>query len=421
MRKVLLATTALGMGAGVALAQDAMMDMAPSIALSGDAEMGVAGEKDKSVRFHTDVNVKFTLSGMTDGGVAFGSAIELAESGDGSAAVDDDDNHGGIAIFMEDADGFGKLTMGDANGAIAAVVTDARGAGGGAIRDDHEHAGSSGNDGLDTKHDGQILLWERGIGSGFSLAASVELHDHDDNDPSNDPIVGFGGKYSVGMGMGTLGLGLGYQMGSFDHVVNEDRKDGTKTAKVLLWGDAGDPIQDTGRKWSDAGKPTFDGREVEATVIGGSVSMDFTGGGDGIVVIADAAFSEGDGTHGTGSDRETVDAESTHLGLGLGYTVGAISLGVNVGTNVDETSVDTDLSSATAGLRTLEKTSSGVGFAASYDLGGGAEIQFGVGSSETEYDWNVQGNTVEQNGGGTAGWDHSTDTNKWSLGVKFAF
>ncbi|MCY4242436.1 MAG: porin, partial [Rhodobacter sp.] len=92
MKRLLMATTALCLGAGTAAAD---------VALSGSAEMGVAGSKDDSARFHTDVNVKFGLSGTTDGGITFGSAIELAESGDGSPAVDDDDEHGGISVFMK--------------------------------------------------------------------------------------------------------------------------------------------------------------------------------------------------------------------------------------------------------------------------------------------------------------------------------
>jgi len=408
IRKILLATTALCMGAGTAAAMDMNDGMAPPITLSGEAEMGAAGEKDESVRFHTDIDVTFTLSGETDGGVKFGSAIDIDEAsddgkgGDTDNATQNNDAHGGIAIFMEDADGFGKLTLGDAAGAIAWAVDDARGAGPGSLRDDHE-LGGDGNDALDGRHDGQILLWNRAIGSGFSMAASVELHDHSDGKISYDPIIGFGGKYSMPMGVGTLGLGAGFQMGSFNYGI-----EGEVRGEVRPDTDR-DDIDDI---WSG---------KVDATAFGGSVSMDFTNGGDGIKVIADAGLSEGDGTTttGPGDARQTHvgDGERMHMGLGLGYTVGAISLGANVGTVSWERTYNPHGDDNT---QMVETTRNGVGFSAAYDLGGGAALQFGVGSQETEYDWTIDGDE-DLSGGGDDGYDHSTDTNRWSLGVKFKF
>ena len=210
MKRVLLATTALGMGAGVAFAQDAM-EMAPPIALSGVAEMGVAGSKDDSVRFHTDVDVTFTMTGTTDAGVTFGTAVDLSDIDNISKTstshprdtANDDDEHGGIAIHISDPDGFGTLTMGDTDGAYDWAMTEV---GSGGIRSDSEHGAWNGNSGLDGKHDGQILRWDRTIGSGFSMAASVELND-DSNDglpggDSMDPVLGLGGTYSMPMGGG---------------------------------------------------------------------------------------------------------------------------------------------------------------------------------------------------------------------------
>ncbi|MCY4167880.1 MAG: porin [Rhodobacter sp.] len=238
MKRLLMATTALCLGAGTAAAD---------IALSGSAEMGVAGSKDDSVRFHTDIDVTFTLSGATDAGVTFGSAIDLDEVQDDTVMkgtpkqlVDDatanDDDDGGIAVFMSQPQGFGTVTMGDTAGAIAWAVSDARGAGPGSIRDNHEHGGSSGNDGLDASHDNQILRWDRAIGSGFSMAASVELSDDADGKPGGktyDPILGVGGTYSMGMGVGTLGLGAGFQMGSWDHTMSGGLP-GTQRAAIAV-------------------------------------------------------------------------------------------------------------------------------------------------------------------------------------------
>ena len=443
MKRVLLATTALGMSAGVAIAD---------VTLSGAADMGIAGSKDDSVRFHTDIDVTFTLSGETDGGVTFGSAIDIDEASDdlkknaaGTQTVDHatqkDDEHGGIAVFIEDADGFGKLTLGDANGAVAAVVSDARGAGPGSIGDNHEHGGSSGNDGLDGKHDGQILLWERAIGSGFSAAASVELSDDIDGKPggnTHDPIIGIGGKYSMAMGMGTLGLGLGYQMGSFDHAigksVGETRREAGLTGTAALPGTTLTAAQAktvTDAKvaplWGRAtGVTTGHDGEVEGTVVAGSVSLDFGNGGDGIKIVADASVMEADGDHRASATApvRSADVEATHIGLGLGYTVGAISVGINVGSNVTESTYDPN--GAVANDQTvIEKTVNGVGFSAAYDLGGGAELQFGIGSSETENDYAYGGGASGNFGTGATSSsitdDTSSDTNSWSLGVAFKF
>ena len=401
MKRLLMATSALCMGAGTAAAQDMMMD-GPSLALSGSAEMGVAGSKDDEARFHTDIDVTFKATGTTDAGVTWSADVDLDEvrnEDDGAKdhATANDDEDGGATVSISQPAGFGTITMGDTAGAIAWAVSDARGAGPGSIRDNHEHGGSSGNDGLDATHDNQILRWDRAIGSGFSLAASVEIDDDADGAPGTktyDPILGVGGTYSMPMGVGTLGLGLGVQMGSKVHTM------------AMHTGDT----------------PHWSG-EVDATAVGGSVSLDFGAGGDGIKVIADAGLMEADGERLNTTTRlvaETIDVEEMHMGLGLGYTVGAISLGVNVGTKVTEHSHDDMLNSATAGSSALETTTSGIGFSAAYALGGGAELQFGVGSHETEHDWTYQGNATAS-GSGQGGHDSSSDTNSWSLGLKFAF
>ena len=432
MKRVLLATTALGMGTGVAFAQDAM-EMAPPIALSGVAEMGVAGSKDDSVRFHTDVDVTFTMTGTTDAGVTFGTAVDLSDIDNISKTstshprdtANDDDEHGGIAIHMSDPDGFGTLTMGDTDGAYDWAMTEV---GSGGIRSDSEHGAWNGNSGLDGKHDGQILRYDRAIGSGFAFGASVELSD-DSNDglpggTSMDPILGLGGTYSMPMGGGALALGLGYQMGSWDHAIRDGSDDPATAANEGrgIWHTAATAFP-TG---AGANVP---GREVEGTIVGGSAKMDFGGDAGAFSVTLNASVMEADGSHTTGTGSaavtQTADVESTHLGVGLGYTVGAISLGVNAGSKVTESTVDPN-SAANAATDTHyahEETVTGVGLDIAYDLGGGASLQFGVGSHETEHDWTYRGvtNATTLSGSGTGGHDRTIDANKWSLGVKFAF
>ncbi len=412
MRKILLATTALCMGAGMAGMA------AADVALSGVAEMGVAASKDNSVRLHTDIDVTFTLSGTTDAGVTFGSAIDIDEATGDSVnkdgnpvdhATNNDDDDGGIAVFMSDPDGFGTLTMGDTDGAYDWAMAEV---GSGGIRDDSEHGAWNGNSGLDGKHDGQILRWDRDIAAGFAFGASVELYDHADNATSYDPILGVGGTYSMPMGAGTVALGGGFQAGSFDHTIKGGLTAAQRTA------DADEPV-------------LWNGHEVEGAIAGGSARMDFGGAGGGLSVTLNASMMEADGSHttGTGSAATTMtaDVESTHLGLGLGYTVGMISLGVNVGSMATESTVDPDsrANAATDTRYMVEETVNGVGFDVAYDLGGGATLKFGVGSSETEYDYTYAHDRAASGASGTganaAGHDRSTDTNKWSLGVAFSF
>ena len=417
MKRVLLATTALCLGAGTAVAD---------VALSGVAEMGVAASKDNSVRFHTDVDVTFTLSGTTDAGVTFGSAIDIDEASDDvnrnatgtetvDAATQDDDDDGGIAVFMSQPDGFGTITMGDTDGAYDWAMDEI---GSGGIRDDSEHGAYNGNAGLDGKHDGQILLWNRDIGSGFSMAASVELHDHKDGANSHDPIVGVGGKFSMPMGGGTVALGGGFQGGSFDHSI----ADGITNAQRALT----DPPKGDQLWGRAAGVTTGHDGELEGAIVGGSAKMDFGGEMGGLSVTLNASMMEADGSNTVGSGATavttTADVEQTHLGLGLGYKIGAVSLGLNVGNMVTDSKVDPDSSAASnTDLVMIEETVNGVGFDVAYDLGGGATLKFGVGSHETEYDYTYQPANDPRSGSTAAGHDYSSDANKWSLGVAFAF
>ena len=66
MKKLLLATTALTLSAGVAAADP--------VSLSGDARMGLVYDGD-DVKMTSRARVAFTLSGETDGGLAFGAGF----------------------------------------------------------------------------------------------------------------------------------------------------------------------------------------------------------------------------------------------------------------------------------------------------------------------------------------------------------
>jgi outer membrane protein OmpU len=130
MKKLLLTTTALTLSAGVAAAD---------VSLSGDARMGIvynsnAGvgtnltspsgatdtENKSNMQLTSRVRVTFTLSGETDGGLAFGGSFRADNASDAAAG-----NAGSVFISGE----FGRLSMGDVAGAARATVGDLHGVG----------------------------------------------------------------------------------------------------------------------------------------------------------------------------------------------------------------------------------------------------------------------------------------------------
>ena len=88
-----------------------------------------------------------------------------------------------------------------------------------------------------------------------------------------------------------------------------------------------------------------------------------------------------------GDDTET----ESHFGIGVGYAMNALTIGVNYGEYDDRFGVD--------GLE-----AAGYGLAANYDLGGGLEAQFGYGYSEVRTRRRIP-----------------TDTDQYSLGLAMSF
>jgi len=111
MKKILLASAAV-----VAFAPAAMAE----VALSGDASMGVISDFGSSdTVFTSRARVKFTMTGETDGGLAFGA--EFRADNAGNATVDDGAELGQAGnVYISGA--FGKLSMGDVDGAALAAV-----------------------------------------------------------------------------------------------------------------------------------------------------------------------------------------------------------------------------------------------------------------------------------------------------------
>ena len=100
MKKLLLASTALVLSAGVAAAD---------VSLSGDGWMGVQRDTGNNFNLISRARVTFTLSGETDTGLAFGGSFR-ADNAFGASLG----NAGSVFIEGE----FGRLSMGDVDSAL---------------------------------------------------------------------------------------------------------------------------------------------------------------------------------------------------------------------------------------------------------------------------------------------------------------
>ena len=362
MKKILFATTALVATAGFAAAD---------VAITGSAEMGIIGGErygadNDGAQFHTDVDVTFKFSGEADNGLSFGGSIDLDESdGSGKFKNDDEvqgledasnivddvngivgevndilggvdvagssgafgaDKQGGETIFV--SFGGATLTMGDTDGAFDKAMREVNVAAGSIADDETEHAGFNANAGLDGTFDGQIVRFDYAFGS-FTGSISAEADDGRDVDDGG-PVLGLGVAYSTELAGLTLGVGLGYQ-------TQEDVGD--------LWGL--------------------------------SVDTKFNNG-----ILAAINYSQ------LNLDEDGAD-DITHVGIGFGYVMNALSLGVNFGKFENFDGNDT--------------SSTGFGLTAAYDMGGGLTAQFGFGSSDTDI-------------GGV-----DNDSDSYSLGLSMSF
>jgi outer membrane protein OmpU len=337
MQKVLLASTALVLTTGWAMADvtNAGDGVGASIALSGEAKIGVVGNdldtnevvdlagniipdftvRDNSAQFFTDIDLKFTMTGMTDGGLEFGAEIDIDEN-----SAFDGYTQGGETLWLKGA--FGNLYMGDTDGAFDWAMQES--IIGGSLDDVNEHAGYSGNAGLDGLiYDGQIARYDYSWG-GFGVAVSAELDDFNEG----DPILGLGGKYTwSGSGVdATIGAGI--------------------------------------QSVSDIGERPI-GADLGATIYGISGNLDF----GAIQFIADYSHIDYDDA----TNPFTLDDvdNGSHWGVALGYETGPWLFAVNYGHAENFIERDTDIDNTSY----LFGDSEGYALTANYDLGGGASLQ----------------------------------------------
>ena len=388
--------------AGIASAQ--------GIELEGTAQMGIFGGENVDTQFVQDIDITFSMSGMTDNGLTFGAAIDLDED---AGEVDTDD--GGVAIFVSGA--FGTLTMGDTDGALDWAVFDVNDIGPGSINDDEtEHVGFNDNNqfdnnaeavtatlldgsssdvifaaGLDTGanllSEGDAILFGDAFGSdggadalfdfleaedvaggALVLNQSFALDGYDgqivrydygfgdfgiaasvqlDDDGRLDPMWGLGATYALGFAGGTATFGGGIQNGEIELVET-----------VSLAGD----VFITADPDVAAGIEAAFNNAFGTDVYTDTTVLDFEGFGLSAVLELDSGLS-GAVSY---TSHEAGNTDIDHVGVGVAYTFDAISIGANWGQYDIE------------GFGHV----TGWGLAASYDLGGGLSTHFGYGDGE---------------------------------------
>jgi outer membrane protein OmpU len=320
MKKLLLASTALVATAGFAAAD---------VALSGSAEMGVKrGHGEDRTELHQDVDVRFKMTGESDNGISFGATIDLDDATEMAPGINND-NAPDYNVFV--SAGAATLTMGDTDGAFDKALTEVALAGGSLADDETAHAGYNGNSGLDGDEDAQVARFDYAA-SGFTFSLSAEL----DDDGETDAVA-----------------------------VDADPADGVIAPAVAA--DANEnPIYGIGVAYSaelaglDLGVGLgYQAQEDNASVTGLSLKTTFANGLSAAVNYSVTDF-----------DDDALENE-THTAIGFGYSSGPLAIGVNYGTYENAGGVE-------------DQTNSGLGLAATYDLGGGLSAQFGYGSSNIE-------------------------------------
>ncbi len=310
MKTLLLASTALVATAGLAAAEVRLIGTAELGIFQNENGSGDASSGDLSkVRVFSDIDVTFAMTGEADNGLSFGASIDIDEVGIGDPNIDDAARLPDATIFL--AFGPARLTVGDTDSAFDARLTET--AIGGAINDDHTvHPGFNGNSSLDEIYGGQEIRLDYTFDA-FTGSVSVSP---DRNATDFDMAFALGASYNVELAGLDLGLGFGYQ-------------------KV------------------DEAAALYD------TLVGLSASTTFA---NGITAILNYTHMSDD-TSGGADD-------GSHYGIGLGYTMNALTLGVNYG--------EYDFDDAFAADR------SGFGLAANYDLGGGLTAMLGYGGGDID-------------------------------------
>ena len=410
MKRTLIATTALVFAGGMA---------ASDVSLSGSAELGVKGGKDMEAQLHRDIRVDFGLSGSTDTGLSFGAKARLHEA----------DEEGGIdgrrqAVHITGA--FGTLTLGDTDGGFDKALTEVGAAT--SINDDHtSHPGYDGNGGLDgggklANNPGAILRYDYALG-GLTTSVSAEFNTGD----TSSATYGAGVNWKGDVGGIGIDIGIGFQTGTGNDPIDmvtavpmtygtpqvgtaveavdptfaceatSLQEDGTVYTSITSdvigttdcdtvsgavdgvdytlvqltpGNDGGTPVSHAvpGNPGSSAIPKSMDMHK--ANIAGASIKVDM---GNGLSATANYSQKKHDITNSEDGHDGMRDSSTkiTHAALGVAYTVGDLTIGVNGGNKT------------TKPAGGMETKASGVGAAVVYNIGTGVKFQVGVGSGKS--------------------------------------
>jgi len=179
MKKVLLATTALAMSAGVAYAE---------VSVSGNARVGLQYDQSEATATTADSRVRmvFSAAGETDSGLSYSASMRIRTGNEAGASVNAF-NELGVTI----SGAFGSLTFGTSSSAAELAVGDLAGVG-------YAGAGGGNENNFVATNLGQRLMYSYTTG-GMSVFAGAGQLESD--------------SYSVGASYSVNGLtvGAGYE------------------------------------------------------------------------------------------------------------------------------------------------------------------------------------------------------------------
>jgi outer membrane protein OmpU len=288
MKKVLLASTALVLSAGVAAAD---MEVGGSGRMGVLDSLGLRAEAPDDIGFTSRIRVVFTGSGETDGGLSFGGSIRADNASGGNAGT------AGSVFISGD---FGTLSMGDVSGAPEWAVGDVSGVGLTGLGDINEAIYLSNNQRPAARYDYSF--------GDFGVAVSA------DNPDSDTEAYGIAAKYTFA----GITAGIGYEDLSYREDAEIEIWGGDDDAGLLvpvasgtdathiIGGLSGTFAGFTGQ--AIYGQAEFDGPDADADLTQWQVSVDYTF--DATTVTAYYAA------------LEIEDLEGSSWGLGASYDLG---------------------------------------------------------------------------------------------------
>ena len=319
MKKILLASAALALSGGVAMAE---------VGVSGSAKMGLRyidpGTEDSSLDKIAEFVISFSASGTTDGGLSFGA--------DSGINVDNEINSDNDTEVWISGD-WGKLAMGSISEAEAGGVSDV---GLDGLDADNAESPAQGSD-ADVRYDGTFGL--------ATVAVSANLNsDHDIETDNNEWGISIGYSmdpvsFAVGIdSQDVISAGLGYSVGDISGKLSyraSGRDDATLAEKGgTTVGDLPDPDK----------AAAYDAQKAN----GIGADLTFAAGDMSVTV----AYSKCSGT-------TIVDNDDVGDVGGLQYTAAQATANAGCGSVI-----------------------SGAGIGVSVDLGGGATLKGGIATSK---------------------------------------